>query len=154
MRAVACGVSGPSARTTCDSVRASTSSSTRYGRPSSSTTSKTVTALGWSRRAAARASRRVRSRSTSRSSSDRPCGKTTSLTATARPSTESSARQTVPMPPVPRGASSRYRPATSRSSCASTPPAYPVAGWKDSTTCSYSEAASAKSPSSVWKNSE
>lgn len=97
-------------------VGAGTYSMTMQGRPSSSTTSCTTTTLGWTTRAALRASRRVRSYSVATSASDR-CGCVWScLSAICRASTSSSARHTVPMPPRPTRSTSRYRPATSRPS--------------------------------------
>ena len=99
--------SGPSSATTCARVGASTSSITSQGRPPSSTTSYSVTAWGWDSRAAERASRRVRSRRTWAAAGLVPGGKVTSLTAVCRPSSVSSARQTVPMPPEPRVCSRR-----------------------------------------------
>ena len=60
-RSAACsGGSGPSSVMTRSSERAWISSMTIHGDPSSSTTSKTVTTLGWLSRAAVRASRSVR----------------------------------------------------------------------------------------------
>ena len=110
MPATRAGGSGPSARMISASDRDGTSSITIHGRPSCSTTSKIVTTAGCRSRAATCASRIVRRRSNWRASSSRDGGSRTSLTATGRSSSRSSARQTVPMPPLARGSTRRYRP--------------------------------------------
>ncbi len=91
-----------------------TSSMTTQGLPSSTTTSCTVTTAGCSIRAAARASRCIRRYAFSRSASLNWSGSRGSLTATARCTTRSKPRQTVPIPPCPSRSSSRYRPPTTR----------------------------------------
>ncbi len=101
------GVSAPSSRTTSASERPSTSSITIHGRPSSSTTSKTVTAAVCRIRAVALASRRVRTISRCFSASSTAPVIRSSFTATIRPSISSSARHTVPMPPRPSTSPSR-----------------------------------------------
>lgn len=110
------GDSRPSSRTASARDLPSTSSMTIQGRSSSSTTSKTVTAPLLRIRAIALASRSVRVMSRRFSSSSMLEGKRSSFTATVRPSISSSARQTVPMPPRPRTAPSRYLPASRRPS--------------------------------------
>src|SRR4029453_493396 len=87
---------------------------TRYARPSCSPRSSTRAMLGWSSRAAARASRR--SRSAARPS---PAGAAPStLTATGRSSSRSRAAHTSPIPPAPSSAPTRYRPPRRRVSTA------------------------------------
>jgi len=108
------GLRRPSSRMTSASDRPSTSSMTIHGRSSSSTTSKTVTALLLRIFAMAFASRSVRVISRRFSSSSMLDGNLSSLTATVRPSVSSSARHTVPMPPRPSTPPSRYRPARRR----------------------------------------
>ncbi len=111
--AARCGGSTPSVRMTSLSERDSISSITIQGRPSSSTTSYTVTAPLCRIRAMAFASVSVRATSRCRSSSSTPPANRSSLTATSRPRNSSAARQTVPIPPWPRTAVSRYRDARS-----------------------------------------
>ncbi len=118
IRAASRGGSGPSPAIRAASEAPSTSSITIHGRPSCSTTSWTPTTLGCVTRATACASRSVRFLC---SASNRPPRGCTSLTATGRPSSRSSARQTVPIPPRPSCATRRYRPATIRSP-SDTPP--------------------------------
>jgi hypothetical protein len=80
---------------------------TIQGRPSSSTTSKTVTTPGWLNLAAVLASRSVRWYSELLSAGLSVGGTLTSLTATSRSRSSSRPRQTVPMAPRPIGSRSR-----------------------------------------------
>ncbi len=98
---------GPGCRARCRTSsreRPSTSSMTIRGRPSTSATSCTATTPGWRIRAAARASRCIRSRRAASSGAAASVNVRSSLTATSRPSTSSTARQTTPMPPRPEPA--------------------------------------------------
>ncbi len=112
-------VAMPTARSTgragcCASRAASerplTSSMTMNGVPSSTPESKTITILGCTSIAACCASRL--NRSAKRGSSARPPLRT--FTATWRPSTRSTPRQTVAMPPTPSIPTSSYRPFSAR----------------------------------------
>ncbi len=82
---------------------------TIHGSPPCSTTSKTRMTEGWDSVAAICASRLDRSMSCSRSPGGRSGGRNTSLSATSRRSTVSSARHTEPLPPLPTRSMSRYR---------------------------------------------
>ncbi len=89
------------------SVREGTSCMTIQGWPLSSNTSYTAATPGWLSRPAALASRNVRVVNISRSGPVSPLMQCSSLTATSRPRSSSTARQTTPMPPRPSDSTSR-----------------------------------------------
>lgn len=117
-RAAAATGRGPDSAIRSCSECPSTSCMTIQGRPSSTTTSCTLTMFGWSRsRAALRASRVARAiRSVSSAAGGR-----ISLTATSSPRAVSWAFQTSPNPPRPSVPISRYRPPTNRSGASGAP---------------------------------
>ena len=95
MSMASAGGSAPRSSSVSRRVVPSTSSMTMKASPSSRPVSKMPTTLGWASRAAEMASRRKRSRNDGSAASS---GNST-FTATARPSTESSASHTSAMPP-------------------------------------------------------